>query len=488
MKPLSKRGKEAEFPHLAVYDIESQNWNEVLILCHLDEYGNEKSFRTPQRYIQWLLRDFEGERVWAHFGSGYDHRFIIEDLMRWEGTSIRAIMSGSLPVIITIENEAYKTGSGNDRRNKRITLLDSYRYMPTSLEKIGLSIGEKKQADVDRSRLHLLSHAELKEYCMQDTRVLLKGLQQFRDTVIGVGGTFAQTGAAISSNMVRADPSLDFKPFFETSDRQLYSGTLYKMNQVGSTPGMLQADDYAESAFYGGRCEVFKRGKFQGPLYYYDINSAYPWAMTQPLPWHFVKFRDGANPYLSRDAFERLGTTVAKERAKLARILNDCGICDAVVTIPRGFDMYPTLPTRAPWGGVVYSEGKYWGRWTCVELKDLYLRGGRHGVKIAVTGWAKFKPHTFARNQVLKLWELRKAAKARGDDGASMVHKILMNSMYGKLTQSREQSCYLYGPAHEFDMGDARTRGNLHETNTRACLKYLKKEKAHTATLQRAPT
>src|SRR4029077_1346443 len=50
-------------------------------------------------------------------------------------------------------------------------------------------------------------------------------------------------------------------------------------------PKRLQA--MAAAAYYGGRFEVTQIGKVAGPVYEYDINSAYPAAMLKlPCPLH----------------------------------------------------------------------------------------------------------------------------------------------------------------------------------------------------------
>lgn len=41
-----------------------------------------------------------------------------------------------------------------------------------------------------------------------------------------------------------------------------------------------QVNDLAYSSYFGGRFEMLKRG-FIGTAYLYDVNSAYPYALTQ---------------------------------------------------------------------------------------------------------------------------------------------------------------------------------------------------------------
>lgn len=447
MRPI-KEGKKSPFPPLAVFDIEATDWTNVRVLCHVDEYGNRKSFDGVGDYMRWLLSDFEGDVVWAHFGSGYDNRFLIDEVQSWEGSSFKAIMSGGLPIIFIVQNEDYTVPSKKNGkpRERQIKLLDSFRLLPTSLANIGKSIGMAKM-EVDRGRIELLTPQETADYCFSDCDILLKGMQTFRDTIMEEGGLYSPTSASIASNFIRADPTIDWKRFFEpASGYKRYSGESFELMEAMSKPGMIQADEFCEAAYYGGRCEVFRRGVHKGPLYYYDIASAYPWAMRQSLPFYFQGFEPGAT---------------WEDRTALEKILNHHGVSDAYVSIPKGTFEVPPLPVRADSGKVVFAEGHFRGRWTNVELLALYKRGKDKGIRIDVTAWVSFTGVPFARPFVDKFYRLRKQAKEVGDEGLSMIYKILLNSCYGKLAQQLEQSCFVYGPAWEFLRQCAEEDGTL---------------------------
>ena len=447
MKPL-KNAKRGEFPPLAVFDIEATEWVNVQIVCHVDEYGNRVSFTDIKSYLEWLMEHFEGDAVWSHFGSGYDNRFLVDEVARWEGSSYKAIMSGGLPIIFIVQNEAYTVPSKKNGhpRERQIRLLDSFRLLPTSLANIGKSIGQLKQ-EVDRSRIEKLTPEQVADYCFSDCDILLKGMQTFRDTIVAEGGIYSPTSASIASNFIRADPNIDWKRFFEpSSNYQRYSGESFELMLPHSEPGMIQADEFAESAYYGGRCEVFSRGHFDGPLYYYDIASAYPWAMRQKLPFYFLGFKPGAS---------------MDEPGELEKILKHHGVSDAYVTIPRGTFEIPPLPVRSDSGKVVFAEGRFHGRWANAELWALYKRGRDKGVRIDVSCWASYTGVAFAKPFVDRIYALRKQAKSAGDEGLSMIYKILLNSCYGKLAQQLEQSCFVFGDAWEFLRQTAEEDGRL---------------------------
>lgn len=447
MKPL-KTKKQKEFPPIAVFDIEATDWVNVRVVCHVDEYGNRVSFPSVEEYLTWLFENFQGDAVWSHFGSGYDNRFIVDVVQQWEGSSYKAIMSGGLPIIFIVQNERYTVPSAKngEPRERQIRLLDSFRLLPTSLANIGKSIGHEKM-DVDRARIEKLTPQEVADYCFDDCDILLKGMQTFRDTIEGEGGHYSPTSASIASGFIRADPSIDWKRFFEpSSNYKRYSGESFELMEPYSKPGMIQADEFSESAYYGGRCEVFRRGCFEGPLYYYDIASAYPWAMTQKLPFYFLGMEPGAR---------------WEDKAALEKILKHPGISDAYVYIPKGTFMIPPLPVRSDSGKVVFAEGRFHGRWTNAELWALYKRGKGRGLRIDISCWANYTGVAFAKPFVDRFYGLRRQAKEAGDEGLSMIYKILLNSCYGKLAQQLEQSCFVFGDAWEFLRRSAEEDGRL---------------------------
>lgn len=459
MKPLKiddAAGIPAPWGPLAVYDIETETVDGVItprLLVHLDEYDNEpkKFYDRPHstcvdQYIQWLFETFEGTDVFAHNGSGFDHRLWIARHVLSEGASAEFGMSGSAPIIIRVQDDRFQETVWNKERNTVKRLLDSMRLLPTSLRAIGKSVGIEKD-DVDRSKIAEMSDQEVGDYCAQDCRVLLAGLSKYRDVVTKLGGYYGVSSAGIASSLIRKSiKSADFLHFFDSDTKfQTYS------------PRMLQADEFCESALYGGRCEPFRVGYVKRDLYYYDLRSAYPWALTQELPWRFKGFHGGVKwNYDSGSA----------PRQRMLKILQTCGISDVEMFIPAEVyaELPPVLPTRDKRGRILYATGHLTGRWTNLELLANYDRCKWHpGFRMSITGWAKFESKTFAKEVIEQLYALRSEAKSEGDAGMSQVLKILMNAAYGKLAQHPDQTTLYYGPAHETFVHDAVSREEGYE-------------------------
>jgi hypothetical protein len=395
MKPVAGI---TEWPALAVYDIEAENWVDVVLVGHVDEFGNRVTFKSIAEYTEWLFTKFQGDHVWAHWGGHYDHRFIIHHatLNGWEWETVQ---SGNMIIIVTITH-----------LGKTIKFCESARLMPDSVAKIGKTVGLPK-LDVDRSHIEKLTYQEVVEYCLRDCDIVLLGLQSMKKAFKGVGADFAYTLASIATRWVRRSPALKWYRFYDydrTTKQKVYSKQ------------MLLSDEFAEPAYFGGRVEVFKQGTFTGPLYYYDIRSSYPWSMLHDLPAYFTGF--------------------AIPNENIDKALARCGISEATVTVPR--DTYlPVLCVRYK-GKLIFPTGTFRGRWTNIEL----VEAKKQGVSIDIIhAQALFTPKPFLRSFVTTFYGLRQEAIDKGDSFKSYTYKICLNSIYGKTVESVERTSVVYG-------------------------------------------
>lgn len=373
------------------------------MIGHVDEIGNRRVFYNINSYLDWLFsKEFKGTHVWAHWGGHYDHRFIIAKVTK-AGWSWSTIQSGNLLIIIKVRNPA----------GREILFCESARLMPDSVENIGKTVKLPK-LDVDRTRIQDLTKEQVEEYCLRDCDIVLLGLQFLRGTITKVDGDFAYTLASISTRWVRRSKVVNWMKFYEKLEE---GGYTYSTKQ-------LESDVFCLPAYFGGRVEVFKSGLFKKKLYYYDITSSYPWSMTQDLPVYFKGFHPPPKDILEA--------------------LDHCGISEATVFIPRDTIHLPILPIRHE-GKLIFPEGHIKGRWTNVELLEMWKRGRDKGVKITIHGQARFKKHKFLKPFVDTFYGLRKVAKANKDDFQSYAYKILLNSLYGKLVENVERKSILYG-------------------------------------------
>jgi hypothetical protein len=367
----------------------------------VDEFKNRKVFTNVPDYLSWLFSsEFKGSHVWAHWGGHYDHRFIIAQVTK-PGWSWQTIQSGNLLIIIKVRNP----------QGREILFCESARLMPDSVEKIGKTVGLPK-LDVDRSHIERLSFKETSEYCLRDCEIVLLGLQYIRGSFSKVDADFAYTLASISTRWVRRSKVIDWMKFYEKVGEKF----VYSTQQ-------LKADEFCLPAYYGGRVEVFKSGYFKKELFHYDVTSSYPWSMTHPLPLYFRGFHPPPK--------------------NIENALEQCGISDATVYIPKGSMYVPILPVRFQ-NKLIFPEGKFRGRWTNVELLQLYKLKHK-GIQIFIHGQARFDKLAFLKPFVDTFYGLRKKAKESNDEFQSYAYKILLNSLYGKLVENVERKSILYG-------------------------------------------
>lgn len=164
----------------------------------------------------------------------------------------------------------------------------------------------------------------------------------------------------------------------------------------------------AVRAYYGGRFEVTTIGKIEGPVYEYDINSAYPAAMLElPCPFHtrWKKIRSGQQFVGSGFAVNR----VAFQHSDLAPLCH--------------------LPVRRK--GRLYwprmAEGTYWSP----EL-NAAIDAGTEIVEWKGGYYAETTCGCSSHQWVRELYELRKRI-GKATEGYPI--KLGINGLYGKYAQ-----------------------------------------------------
>lgn len=188
-------------------------------------------------------------------------------------------------------------------------------------------------------------------------------------------------------------------------------------DMVGTLPDPVS--DAAWHGYFGGRFETAAVGEIPGPIYEYDINSAYPYAM-QDLPclscgeWS----HDESGAYIP-------GLTIS-------RVIWD---------IPRG-ERVPTLNAHwgpFPWrdgshGTICYpfaGQGWYWSPEVRAGLDGPFGEYIQIAESWTYTTECEHKPF----GNVPTLYEHRRVLKAAGHLGERVI-KLGINSLYGKTAQT----------------------------------------------------
>lgn len=183
-----------------------------------------------------------------------------------------------------------------------------------------------------------------------------------------------------------------------------------KEHMNGSTQSEIRTA--ARYAYAGGRFELFKVGRYCQPVYSVDINSAYPFAITQ-LPslsegqWVYRSF-SGANP----DRLARFGVYHCKVKVRAGFVKPPGPLFHR--------DFHHNI--SYPW----INEGWYW-------TPEVEQAINLPGVEV-IEGWEYVGWETQPFLYIQEMFNTRRDWKESGNP-AQIALKLCMNSHYGKMAQ-----------------------------------------------------
>jgi hypothetical protein len=171
----------------------------------------------------------------------------------------------------------------------------------------------------------------------------------------------------------------------------------------------------ARHAYAGGRFELFRMGRIEGPVYGIDINSAYPYGISQ-LPSLSEGFWDySALP----ETIEQFGVYRISFKVPTATKHRQLRTLAPSPLFHRDKNGEITFPWR--------TDGWYWAP-EAQAVKSLYPD------HVILEGWVyrgwRTEPFQFVRD----MYAQRRIMKEMGV-GAQMALKLALNSLYGKMAQ-----------------------------------------------------
>ena len=316
----------------------------------------------------------------------YDYRFLLDELENM-GISQKIITSNSQ----ILSSKLYL-------KNKCVCeLRDSYAITRHSLKNLCKHmsiIKSKKEYDYTKldkitdytNILNKTDREELEEYLKYDLWSLYEILIHFHKFY-----DRTSLGLTTASNSMQE---------FESSNKEEI-----KQNSV--------YDSFFRLSYHGGLTQVYKpfftsehNDYSEDHLYYYDVNSLYPFVMqNNTYPTGKIKVIDSLN-------------------------INDCNdnfLCKAKIEIKEDYN--PSIPIFNN-NILCFPKGKIKGFFTSIEIKYAIEKG----YNIDIEKLWSFENDSFIFTDFIsKYYKLRKEYKK--DDPENLIAKLTMNSLYGKFSQ-----------------------------------------------------
>ena len=240
--------------------------------------------------------------------------------------------------------------------------------------------------------------AEITRYCIDECRYLARGAHSLHEMLIAQGVRLHRyySPASVSKALMNA----------EGVANQLPPKTGVR---VAAALQDIDLDAVFDAAYFGGRAETSIAGPVEGPLYQYDIRSAYPYAATRLPCWRHGEWRSNAGNPIEPWSMVLVQWKPLSSKEKM----------------PWG-----PLPIRPKIGSLrwpTHGEGWYWGAEVLAVQHLAAIKVRRHIV------WRQRCDHEpFA--YLASLYQQRAALKAAGD-AREYVNKLALNATYGALAQ-----------------------------------------------------
>lgn len=396
-----------------------------VMLCAADEQGNRWDVSSGRRRqlstvecLDFILDLPKRRRIFA-FSFTYDLAKILEDLpdeplwrlfhpeaRQGERGRPRAVLWNGYRLNLVSTKFTVQRGK------QTATVFDIWKFFQSSfvkaLERWDVRTTKQLQAmqrmKDARGEFAKLTLREIREYCFDECEALCE----------------------LARRLVTAhdDAGYRLKSFFGAgSTASVVLDSLHVKELKADPPPRMQ--EAVASSFFGGRFENCRIGPVAGPVYSYDISSAYPYQLTR-LPcllhgtWKHTKRRDRIEGYDPANPRSNI-------RAVLVRYIKRDGACG---------DSWASLPFRQADGTIVYPR-QSGGGWVWAD--EFFAAE-------ALDDGAEFREAYYLQQSCkcgspfAAIPELYRRRVALGKDSAGLVLKLGMNSCYGKLAQSIGQA------------------------------------------------
>jgi hypothetical protein len=326
--------------------------------------------------LEYLFNEFKDFTVYAHNGGKYDYMYLLEECLgKYKITNIIKINSS-----VTF----------NLRRDKNIIKFrDSIRLIPGSLEKLC------KAYDCQHKKIKLEYDYPypieiISEYLKYDCLALFEVIEKFEKEMRNIISYF---------NFDR----------YITIAQMSFSILQKQLNGICDNYFTKETENWIRESYYGGRVECYK--KYGKGLFYYDVNSLYPFAMLDKYPIGRHYYMDNPQKIL-----------------KLIKKGN-LGIVECEIDMP--YSKICLLPYRCD-KRLYFPYGHFSGCYTSVELKEAIIRGAVIKPKCSLF-------YSESDNIFYPFIKKFYGMKENNVGVKREIAKYILNTSYGKFGQRRKQ-------------------------------------------------
>lgn len=381
MKPIEPDS--SRLKKFGVFDIEANKWVNPVALGFYDgeAYYSWKEEPISNFLNHILQKKYRSFPIYAHYGGKYDFNFLLQEIED-RGLLDKAKWVDRNGQLLKLQI--------NDGNNHNWEFRDSGALLRFSLDKLSRAFDVKhKKKEFDRENIEE-ANEEVMEYLRYDCRATYEVLDKFSKYLW---------------EKYKIEPSLTIA----STTMKLFRSQF----QEKPLPSYDFIDDKIRKAYYGGRCEVFKKkGK---DLNYYDINSLYPFVYsTKKMP-------------------------VGEPERGVFNIFENEGLIKAKVKVKKNTHI-PILPYRKE-SKLIFPVGEFEGWWWSSELKKAVEENQIEDYDI-IDGYV-FETEKRFEDFGKALYENKKNAN---DDVEYTITKLLLNSFYGKFAQQREKKEWIVEP------------------------------------------
>ena len=393
-------GRKTSYTQLFGFDTETTFFKfgekPKFLFCTVYNPEFQAVFKTRKDFWKWVFSLTENTVVVAH-NLQFDLEMVlpIERVRKYEVLYAHNSKPSFTRLKFKVDLRRHKKGgrgkSKGKQRTVKVLFVDLANFVGrTPLEKVAeifcpnvpkLERPSESEMSVDNPKAV--------EYCLRDSEIVYRVYRMF----------WERWGVGVSLPSVAGK---QFKKILEIESRR-----------------PLWVKKYERESYFGGRTEVFC-GKPCEYAYKLDVNSMYPFVMTQPLPFRFEKALSGKERL---EFIEKVKKGRWKSR-KYAYLVH------ALVRTTK-----PVLPKRFPNKRVVFPIGEFEGVWWLDEI----MWGVEHGYT-EITGLPKILVYEKTDRLSGRMLELYRQRMETPHKEEKTLIKLFMNSGYGKLAQRERET------------------------------------------------